>query len=55
MFPLCDARGRVLGFGARAVGERQQPRYLNSSDNAIYHSGRHEASKRTQAPRHKAA
>jgi hypothetical protein len=22
MFPLCDARGRVLGFGARAVGER---------------------------------
>ncbi|HMI72612.1 MAG TPA: DNA primase, partial [Solirubrobacteraceae bacterium] len=40
MFPLCDARGRVLGFGARAVGERQQPRYLNSSDNAIYHSGR---------------
>ena len=41
MFPLCDARGRVLGFGARAVGERQQPRYLHSSDNAIYHSGRH--------------
>jgi DNA primase len=41
MFPLCDARGRVLGFGARAVGERQQPRYLNSSDNAIYHRGRH--------------
>jgi len=40
MFPLCDARGRVLGFGARAVGERQQPRYLNSSDNAIYHKGR---------------
>jgi DNA primase len=40
MFPLCDARGRVLGFGARAVGERQQPRYLNSSDTAIYHSGR---------------
>ena len=28
MFPLCDARGRVLGFRARAVGERQQPRYL---------------------------
>ena len=41
MFPLCDARGRVLGFGARAVGEAQQPRYLNSSDNAIYHKGRH--------------
>jgi DNA primase len=41
MFPLCDARGRVLGFGARAVGEWQQPRYLNPSDSAIYHRGRH--------------
>ena len=41
MFPLCDARGRVLGFSARAVGKRQQPRYLTSSDNAIYHRGRH--------------
>jgi DNA primase len=40
MFPLCDARGRVLGFGARAVGEGQQPKYLNSSDNAIYQTGR---------------
>src|ERR671922_663474 len=39
MFPLCDSRGRVLGFGARAVGKRQRPRYLHSSDNAIYHSG----------------
>ena len=41
MFPLCDARGRVLGFGARAVGEEQQPKYLNSSDGPIYHKGRH--------------
>jgi DNA primase len=41
MFPLCDARGRVLGFGARAMGVDQKPKYLNSSDNAIYHKGRH--------------
>ena len=41
MFPLCDLRGRVLGFGARALGEDQQPKYLNSSDNAVYHKGRH--------------
>jgi DNA primase len=41
MFPLCDTRGRVLGFGARAVGADQQPKYLNSSDNEIYHKGRH--------------
>ena len=40
MFPLCDARGRVLGFGARAMGADQQPKYLNSSDGAVYHKGR---------------
>lgn len=39
-FPLCDARGRVIGFGARAVGADQKPKYLNSSDNAIFHKGR---------------
>jgi DNA primase len=41
MFPLCDARGRVLGFGARAMGADQKPKYLNSSDNVVYHKGRH--------------
>jgi DNA primase len=40
MFPLCDSRGRVLGFGARAMGADQKPKYLNSSDNAVYHKGR---------------
>ncbi len=39
-FPLCDSRGRVLGFGARAVGADQQPKYLNSSENVIFHKGR---------------
>ncbi len=39
-FPLCDSRGRVLGFGARAVGVDQQPKYLNSSENVIFHKGR---------------
>jgi DNA primase len=41
MFPLCDTRGRVLGFGARAMGEGQQPKYVNSSDNSVYHKGKH--------------
>ncbi|MEA2252900.1 MAG: primase [Solirubrobacteraceae bacterium] len=41
MFPLCDTRGRVLGFGARAMGADQKPKYVNSSDNAVYHKGRH--------------
>jgi DNA primase len=40
MFPLCDLRGRVLGFGARALGEDQQPKYVNSADNDVYHKGR---------------
>jgi DNA primase len=41
MFPLADVRGRVLGFGARAMREDQQPKYLNTSDNSIYHKGSH--------------
>ena len=41
MFPLADIRGRVLGFGARAMGEEQRPKYLNTSDNDIYHKGLH--------------
>ncbi len=37
MFPSADARGRVLGFGARAMRENQQPKYLNTSDGELYH------------------
>ena len=40
MFPLADERGRVLGFGARALGEGQQPKYLNTSDGEVFHKGR---------------
>ena len=40
MFPLADARGRVLGFGARAMRDDQGPKYLNTSENEIYHKGR---------------
>jgi DNA primase len=40
MFPLADARGRVLGFGARAMKDGQGPKYLNTSENEIYHKGR---------------
>jgi DNA primase len=41
MFPLADVRGKVLGFGARAMREDQRPKYLNTSDNDIYHKGLH--------------
>jgi DNA primase len=40
MFPLCDERGRVLGFGARALLSEDRPKYLNSSDNEVFHKGR---------------
>jgi DNA primase len=39
-FPLADARGRVLGFGARALGASQQPKYLNTSETELYHKRR---------------
>jgi DNA primase len=37
MFPTADARGRVRGFGARAMRANQQPKYLNTSDSELYH------------------
>jgi DNA primase len=40
MFPLADPRGRVRGFGARAMGEARGPKYLNTSENELYHKGR---------------
>jgi DNA primase len=40
MFPLADYRGRVLGFGARSLTEDQRPKYLNTSENELYHKGR---------------
>ncbi len=40
MFPLADARGRVLGFGARSLTEAERPKYLNTSENDLYHKGR---------------
>ncbi|HEX8743934.1 MAG TPA: DNA primase [Thermoleophilaceae bacterium] len=40
MFPLADYRGRVLGFGARSLREDQRPKYLNTSENELYHKGR---------------
>src|SRR3954451_24165648 len=40
MFPLCDTRGRVLGFGARAMSEGRGPKYLNTAENELFHKGR---------------
>ena len=37
MFPSADARGRVVGFGARSMRENQRPKYLNTSEGELYH------------------
>ena len=39
-FPLADARGQVRGFGARAMTAEQKPKYLNTSENELFHKGR---------------
>jgi DNA primase len=36
MFPIRDAAGHILGFGARALEEDQQPKYLNSPQTEIF-------------------
>ncbi|MDX6667401.1 MAG: primase, partial [Solirubrobacteraceae bacterium] len=40
MFPLADQRGRVLGFGARALRDNQGAKYINTAEGEIYHKGR---------------
>ncbi|XDZ66186.1 DNA primase [Alphaproteobacteria bacterium LSUCC0684] len=37
MFPICDMRGRVIAFGARALSDDQQPKYLNSGESQLFH------------------
>ncbi|HEX4648476.1 MAG TPA: DNA primase [Steroidobacteraceae bacterium] len=39
MFPIRDARGRVLGFGGRII-DSGEPKYLNSPETALFHKGR---------------
>jgi DNA primase len=39
MFPLIDQRGRVLGFGGRALRD-ESPKYLNSPEGPLYQKGR---------------
>jgi DNA primase len=35
-FPIRDQRGRVLGFGARALSVDSKPKYLNSPEGELY-------------------
>jgi DNA primase len=36
-FPLSDGRGRVLGFGARAMRAEDPAKYLNSAESQLFH------------------
>jgi DNA primase len=40
MFPLADRRGRVRGFGARAMRDGQGPKYVNTRESEVFTKGR---------------
>ena len=40
MFPIRDARGRMLGFGGRATSADQKPKYMNSPEGELFHKSR---------------
>ena len=40
MFPIRDQRGRVIGFGGRALSDEDNPKYLNSPETPLFHKGR---------------
>ncbi|MGI6210985.1 MAG: DNA primase [Anaerovoracaceae bacterium] len=37
MFPIINTSGRVIGFGGRAIRPEDNPKYLNSPENLIFH------------------
>jgi DNA primase len=41
MFPITDSRGRVIGFGARALDPATKPKYLNTADTVLFSKGQH--------------
>ncbi len=54
MFPICDARGKVIAFGGRVLDD-SKPKYINSPENIVYSKGRHlfglNVAKKTSAKR----
>ncbi|MBP7217838.1 MAG: DNA primase [Acinetobacter sp.] len=37
IFPIRDAKGRVVGFGGRALNDEIKPKYINSPDSDVFH------------------
>lgn len=40
MFPIKDKQGAVIGFGARALKEGDEPKYLNSPDTPLFNKSK---------------
>jgi DNA primase len=38
-FPIADLRGRIIGFGGRALDPNAPAKYLNSPDTPLFHKG----------------
>jgi DNA primase len=36
IFPILSVSGRVIGFGARALGDNVEPKYLNSAESPVF-------------------
>jgi DNA primase len=39
MFPIADARGRIIAFGGRGLSPDAKPKYINSGENALFSKG----------------
>ena len=40
IFPIADARGRVVSFGGRAMDPQARAKYLNGPETGVFHKGR---------------
>jgi DNA primase len=41
IFPILDARGRVVSFGGRAMDPQARAKYLNGPETVVFHKGHH--------------
>ena len=39
MFPIADARGRIIAFGGRGLEADAKPKYINSGENTLFSKG----------------
>ncbi|NWK73878.1 toprim domain-containing protein [Acinetobacter sp. SwsAc6] len=37
IFPIRDVKGRIVGFGGRALNDEIKPKYINSPDSEVFH------------------